>query len=105
DRKTVGTRKSAPHQHSRHAKCRVGDMARQAIILTPEEREDRQTHRPLLKSGDALIERIEDYSLLGVLRRKLHEPSMHPPDDYRVVEEKRARIAPADPRRLNACLR
>jgi len=36
DWKIVGTRKSAPHQHSRHTKCRVGDMARQAIILALE---------------------------------------------------------------------
>ena len=80
-------------------------MARQAIILALEERNCGQLHRPLLISPEALVERVEDYSLLRILRRKLHEPAMHPPDHYRVVEEQRARIATADFRRLNAGLR
>src|SRR5882724_4093986 len=66
DWKIVGTRKSAPHQHSRHTKCRVGDMARQAIILALEERNCGQLHRPLLISPEALVERVEDYSLLRI---------------------------------------
>src|SRR5205807_5157983 len=79
--------KNASCQHPRHSQTRERFMTLQAVIAPQEER----------RVSRVLVERVEDDSLLSVMRGDFHKwLALDPSDGDRVVEENASGVPRAD---------